>query len=167
MEDRERVGIGTVVMRNKQYLAAIRPLDGVLAMSTMRFADEVVPRADVDGAARRRAKPEAKALKMATQLVDSLAADWKPAAVPRHLHRGAAQARSRPRTRARRSSRRSRPEPTAAKVVDLMAALEASVEAAKGRRRSTRRSASRKSSRSRRRTATTTKAAARPTRKTA
>ena len=36
-------------MRNKQYLTAIRPLDGVLAMSTMRFADEVVPRADVDG----------------------------------------------------------------------------------------------------------------------
>ena len=49
MEDRERVAIGTVVMRNKQYLSAIRPLDGALAMSTMRFADEVVPRADVDG----------------------------------------------------------------------------------------------------------------------
>ena len=38
-----KVAIGTVVMRNKQYLAAIRPLDGALAMSTMRFADEVVP----------------------------------------------------------------------------------------------------------------------------
>src|SRR5688572_12052891 len=49
MEDRERVGIGTVVMRNKQYLTAVRPLDGVLAMSTMRFADEVVPRSEVDG----------------------------------------------------------------------------------------------------------------------
>ena len=36
-------------MRNKQYLAAIRPLDGALAMSTMRFADEVVPQADIDG----------------------------------------------------------------------------------------------------------------------
>ena len=44
MEDRERVGIGSVVMRNKQYLAAIRPLDGALAMSTMRFADEIVRR---------------------------------------------------------------------------------------------------------------------------
>jgi len=30
MEERERVAIGTVVMRNKQYLAAIRPLDGAL-----------------------------------------------------------------------------------------------------------------------------------------
>ena len=43
MEDGGRVGIGSVVMRNKQYLTAIRPLEGALAMSTMRFADEVVP----------------------------------------------------------------------------------------------------------------------------
>ena len=48
MEERGRVAIGTVVMRNKQYLAAIRPLDGALAMSTMRFADEVVPRSSVE-----------------------------------------------------------------------------------------------------------------------
>ena len=54
MEDRERVGIGTVVMRNKQYLAAVRPLDGALAMSTMRFADEVVARSEVDGVPTRR-----------------------------------------------------------------------------------------------------------------
>ena len=39
MEDQERVAIGTVVMRDRQHLAAIRPLDGALALSTMRFAD--------------------------------------------------------------------------------------------------------------------------------
>src|SRR5687768_3695541 len=54
MEDRGQVAIGSVVMRNKQYLAAIRPLDGALAMSTMRFADEVVPRKDVEGVPDRR-----------------------------------------------------------------------------------------------------------------
>ena len=78
MEDRERVGIGSVVMRNKQYLAAIRPLDGALAMSTMRFADEVVDRKDIDGIPQRRSKPEAKELRLATQIVDSLESDWKP-----------------------------------------------------------------------------------------
>ena len=113
MEERERVGIGTVVMRNKQYLTAIRPLDGVLAMSTMRFADEVVPRADIDGLPSRRAKPDAKALKMATQLIDSLAADWDPSTLPRHVHRGAAQADQGARTRARRSSRRTSRRPRA------------------------------------------------------
>ena len=47
-------------MRNKQYLAAVRPLDGALAMSTMRFADEVVSRSDVDDVPTRRAKPDAR-----------------------------------------------------------------------------------------------------------
>jgi DNA end-binding protein Ku len=78
MEERERVGIGTVVMRNKQYLTAVRPLDGALAMSTMRFADEVIPKADIDSLPTRRAKADAKEMKLAAQIVDSLASDWKP-----------------------------------------------------------------------------------------
>ena len=77
MEDRNRAAIGTVVMRNKQYLAAIRPLDGALAMSTMRFADEVVPRKDVDVPARGD-QPDPKMLRMANQLIDALEADWDP-----------------------------------------------------------------------------------------
>ena len=78
MEDRSRVGVGTVVMRNKQYLTAIRPLDGALAMSTMRFADEVVPRSDIDGLPGGKAKVDAKAKKLAEQIVDSLTSDWDP-----------------------------------------------------------------------------------------
>src|SRR5215218_3674539 len=78
MEDQSRVGIGTVVMRNKQYLAAIRPLDGALAMSTMRFADEVVSRSDVEGLTTSSSAPPAKELKLATQIVDSLSTDWDP-----------------------------------------------------------------------------------------
>ena len=78
MTERNRVGIGTVVMRNKEYLTAVRPLDNVLAMSTMRFADEVVPRRDVDALPSRATKPDAKALRMATQLIDGLAAPWEP-----------------------------------------------------------------------------------------
>src|SRR6187549_1688065 len=59
MEGGGRVGIGSVVMRNKQYLTAIRPLDSALAMSTMRFADEVVPRAEIESLPTRRSKPDA------------------------------------------------------------------------------------------------------------
>ena len=78
MEEEQRVGIGTVVMRNKQYLTAIRPLEGALAMSTMHFADDIVPKADIDGVPRK-AKVEPKELKLATQIIESLASDWKPA----------------------------------------------------------------------------------------
>ena len=59
MEDEQRVGIGSVVMRKKQYLAAIRPVDGALAMSTMRFADEVVPSSDIEGIPKRAGTPRA------------------------------------------------------------------------------------------------------------
>jgi DNA end-binding protein Ku len=77
MEDEQRVGVGTVVMRNKQYLAAIRPLDGALAMSTLRFDDDVVAKSEIDGVPRK-AKVDPKERKLASQIIDALASDWKP-----------------------------------------------------------------------------------------
>jgi DNA end-binding protein Ku len=78
MVDQERVAIGTVVMRTKQYLAAVRPVEGALAMSTMRFADEVVDRSTIDAIPKKVAEPTPKQLKLATQFIDALAADWDP-----------------------------------------------------------------------------------------
>jgi len=62
LEQSHRVGIATVVMRNKQYLAAVRPLGGALALSTMRFADEVVDVADLDEVPTGGAAPAKKEL---------------------------------------------------------------------------------------------------------
>ena len=133
MEDRERVAIGTVVMRNKQYLAAIRPLETALAMSTMRFADEVVPRSKVEGLPNRRAKPEGKALKMATSLIDALASDWQP-----DQYHDTFTEELRRRIKAKDAGKEivehEEPEPTDAKVLDLLSALEASVDAARSGR---------------------------------
>ncbi|MBA3286877.1 MAG: Ku protein [Acidimicrobiia bacterium] len=135
MEDRERVAIGTVVVRNKQYLTAIRPLDGALAMSTMRFADEVVPRSQVDGVPSRRTKPDAKTLKMAAQLVDSLSADWKPKQY-KDTYTDELRRRIKAKGSGKKIAEPEAPEPTR-NVVDLMEALQASVNAAKGKRRKT------------------------------
>lgn len=133
MEDRELVAIGTVVMRNKQYLTAIRPLDGALGMSTMRFADEVVPRRSVDEVPARRTKPDAKMLKMATQLVDSLTGDWNP---KRYHDTFTEELRDRIEAKERGEDITSEPErKDEPEVVDLMKALEASVEGAKSRKR--------------------------------
>ena len=132
MEESGRVAIGTVVMRNKQYLAAVRPLDGVLAMSTMRFADEVVPRSDIDGLPNRRTKPDTKALRMATQLVDSLASDWDPDQY-RDTFVDELRKRIKARDKGKEIVEKDEPAPEG-KVLDLMAALERSVEAAKGRK---------------------------------
>jgi DNA end-binding protein Ku len=132
MAERGRVAIGSVVMRNKQYLAAIRPLDGLLAMSTMRFADEVVPKSDIDELPARAPKADKKALTLALQIVDSLAGEWDP---ERYHDTYTEELRELiKRKEAGEEMTIEAPPPSSAKVIDLMAALEASVAAAKGKR---------------------------------
>jgi DNA end-binding protein Ku len=142
MADRQRVAVGTVVMRNKQYLTAIRPLDGVLAMSTMRFADEVVPRSDVEGLPRKGAKADTKMLAMATQIVDGLSSDWKPQA-----YHDTYVEELRKRIKAKQAGKsldEPQPQQDDSTVLDLMAALEASVKSAKSRRGAAKKAAPRK-----------------------
>jgi DNA end-binding protein Ku len=141
MEDRGLVAIGTVVMRNKQYLTAIRPLEGALAMSTMRFADEVVPRSDVDGVPDRRTKPDPKMLRMANQLVDSLTTGWDPR---RYHDTFTEELRGRIETKQAGKELEIEPEEGGEpKVIDLMQALEESVKGAKATRRGRRKPRSR------------------------
>src|SRR5687767_11053978 len=80
MEAQEKVAIARFVMRTKQYLAAVRPKDGKLLISTMVYADEVVPAKEVgefDGI--DDVKVSDRELTMATQLIESLSADFDPA----------------------------------------------------------------------------------------
>ena len=53
-----KVAIARFVLRNKEHLAAIRPAEGVLTLTTMRFADEVVPPDELRGGSGPR-RPEA------------------------------------------------------------------------------------------------------------
>ena len=78
MDKQQKVAIGKVVLRTKQYLAAIRPVDGVLALSTMLFADEVVPASEVDGASGKDSSVSKREVDMAAQIIDSLTSDWDP-----------------------------------------------------------------------------------------
>jgi len=130
MDDEQRVGIGSVVLRDRQHLAALRPMDGALAMSTMRFADEVVPRREIEGLPKR-AKPEPKALSMAKQLIDGMTADWDP-----DRYRDTYTDELRKRIKAKDAGKEvvESTEAPKARVLDLMAALEASVDAARERR---------------------------------
>src|SRR6202165_177306 len=43
MAESDKVAVARVVMRSKEQLVAIRPIDDVLEMATMLFADEVLP----------------------------------------------------------------------------------------------------------------------------
>jgi DNA end-binding protein Ku len=67
------------VLRNKENLAAIRPMDGVLTLTTMRFADEVVSPSELDDVFPEKAeKPKKQELEMAKQLLGSLEGAFDP-----------------------------------------------------------------------------------------
>jgi len=76
MADTNKVAIGRIVLRTKESLAAIRSLDGMLVIETMRYADEVLPRelpGDIDALEVTK-----KERVMATQLIESLTETWDP-----------------------------------------------------------------------------------------
>lgn len=77
LQKTDRAGIGRWVFHNREYLVAIRPLDGVLAVHTMRFADELVDPGDLDIPKPSRA-PEKREIEMAGKLVDSLHERFDP-----------------------------------------------------------------------------------------
>ena len=91
MEGSGKVAIARFVFRNKEHLAAIRPGDGVLTLTTMRFADEVVPPAELeDVLPAEKPKVAKREVEMAEQLIDSLTRSFDPERLPRRVPRGAA-----------------------------------------------------------------------------
>ena len=92
MEEAGKVAIGRFVMRNKQYVAAMRAVDGTLLMSTMVFADEVVAVDSIEELEVLDAiDVSAKEVKMAEALVDSLSADFDPSKYQRRVPRAGAR----------------------------------------------------------------------------
>jgi DNA end-binding protein Ku len=76
LKETGRVGIGKVVLRERQHLVAIESIEDRLVLTMLRFADEVVEApqvVEVD-----RVKVGAKELQLATSLIDALATEWKP-----------------------------------------------------------------------------------------
>ena len=133
MEAANKVAIGRFVMRNKQYVAALRAVDGALMMSTMVFADEVVPTSaidDLDALADIEVSP--KEVLMAEALVESLSADFQPAKYRDNYREQVLDLIER--KAAGEQFELPAPAAAAPAVVDLMAALEASVKAAKAAR---------------------------------
>jgi len=77
LEKSGRAGVGRWVFHNRERTVVIRPLDGVLALHTMRFADELVDPGELE-LGRVRKKPTEREIKMASQLVEGLHAEFDP-----------------------------------------------------------------------------------------
>jgi DNA end-binding protein Ku len=131
MEKAGRIGIATLVMRSKQYLAAIRPNGRVLVLETMYFGDEVRDPADELPSIPRRASFPDKDLKTAVGLIDALTTDWEPSNyTDTYRDRVLQLVQAKGKGREVVADDDTEPE---AEVLDLMEALRRSVEAAKSR----------------------------------
>jgi DNA end-binding protein Ku len=144
-----KVAIARVVIRNKEQLVAIRPSGDVLTMSTMNFADEVVPADKIEEIGAEsdegKAKTTKRELDMAQQLIDSLTSEFDPGKYKDTYRERVLDLIERKAAGEEIAAPPEAPEP--APVPDLMAALEASLQEAKGKERPAKRKAPAKSSR--------------------
>jgi len=131
MADTNKVAIATFVMREKQYLVAVRPERSALVLETLLFADEVRdPVKEID-VLPVEAKFEAREIEMAKLLIGSMTTAWEPERYHDSYRERVEELIEQKRQGAVTVNEGPRAEP--APVVDLLAALQASVSAARGR----------------------------------
>ena len=124
MDETGKIGIATMVLRDKEHLVAVRPGDDVLILETMYFADEIRSPSEELETLPKDASFQGRELDVAKRLVESLTVPWAP-----EDYRNTYRARVEELIEHKREGEAvvfeaERPK---SNVIDLMAALEASV----------------------------------------
>jgi DNA end-binding protein Ku len=128
-----KAGVATVVIRTRQYLAAVMPYEDVLLMNTLRYAGELKAAGDLGiPESALQAKASAKELDMALRLIDDMSEKWKPEKF-KDTYRDDLLARIEEKVKAGQTEEITQPEKGrkergGAEVIDLMALLKKSVE---------------------------------------
>ena len=134
MEESNRVGIARFVMRAKEHVAVLRPLDGALVMSMMVYADELAQReqfTEFDGLADVEVSD--KELTMAESLIDALSEPFLPEQY-HDTYRSRVMELIEQKAEGLVLRAAEAPAAASANVIDLMDALQASVEASRAAR---------------------------------
>jgi len=129
MAEANRAAIATLVMRSKEYLAAIRVEKNLLVLETMYFADEVRDPREIIERMPARTRASSQELRMAGQLIDSMTGEWRPAD-----YRDTYTDRVKELVEAKRAGAEvvtAAKAPEATNVIDLMDALRRSVDKAR------------------------------------
>jgi DNA end-binding protein Ku len=138
-----KVGVGQVVIRTTQHLAAVVPVDEVLMMITLRYANQLREHKDFDfpSMSMKSAGVTAKELELARKLIEDMAGPWKPEdfedtynedlmhRIEEKVERGETKVLTKP--EGEKTERRS------AQVIDLMDLLKQSIGSTEGRGRKT------------------------------
>lgn len=124
MKSTGTLGVGTITLRKKQYLASIKPIDDAIVLDLMRFADEVL-----DGSEYRfpGADYRPQELKMAEQLIGNLREEFEPQKY-RDEYRENLEKIIAAKMKGKRVTLRESAEPEMTGVIDLMDRLKESLE---------------------------------------
>ena len=122
------LGIGTITMRKKQYLASIKPVGEAIVLDLMRFADEVV---DASEFRFPESDFRPQELKMAEQLVQNLSEDFQPEKYTDEYKENLQKIIA-ARLKGKSVELVEAEEPDTSGVIDLMDRLEESLKATKG-----------------------------------
>lgn len=126
----KKVAVARMVLRNKQYLATIRPNGRSLTLSTIYFADEIVSQELLEDLPTADSKSEKRELTIALQLIESLSATFQPEKYHDEYREKVLDMIEKKAEGQDVVTQQAAPEP-GTKVIDLMAALEASLSALK------------------------------------
>jgi DNA end-binding protein Ku len=126
IRDSGRIGIAKIILRDAQHLAAVEAIGDALVLTMMRFSDELGDLAEFSFPHKTDIRPAE--LKMARQLIDTLASNWDPAKYTDQYTENLIRViNAKVKGRAPRLLEMDH-GPRQAEVVDLMARLRASLE---------------------------------------
>jgi DNA end-binding protein Ku len=80
MKESGKAGIAHVVIRTRQYLAAMRPDNDAITLNLLRFHQEIRDMADYElpGSDLRKLKVSRKEVELAGKLIEGMAGEWEP-----------------------------------------------------------------------------------------
>jgi DNA end-binding protein Ku len=136
LKDNNKVGIAKVVIKTRQYLAGVKPEDGVLVLELMHFADELADPRKLH--VPKRTEVGKREMNMAKSLIDSMSSKWNPEkykddyrealmeVIEEKVEAGGKEIEEKP---------KKPPKPT--KVIDLVSVLQKSLEQTGSKKRAT------------------------------
>jgi len=148
LKDTNRVGVAKVVIKTRQYLAGVKPEDGVLVLELMHFADELADAEKLH--LPKKMEVGKREMNMAKSLIDSMTSKWEPKkykddyrealmeVIEEKVEAGGKEIEEKP---------RKAPKPT--KVIDLVSVLQKSLEQTGGKKKTKSRSLMKKAQRAR------------------
>jgi DNA end-binding protein Ku len=136
LKDSGKVGIAKVVIKTREYLAGVKPEDGVLVLELMHFADELADPGKLH--IPKKIEVGKREMNMATSLIASMSSKWNPEkykddyrealmeVIEEKVEAGGKEIEEKP---------KKAPKPT--KVIDLVSVLQKSLEQTGAKKKAT------------------------------